>query len=208
MFALLLIPRPLNAYGVEFACSRAGRLDTVLEVPLPDASSRDAVLTSTLARMRAAPSMDIAELIDRTMGLSCAHLQQLCFEAARLALKPVLSVRSSTQDGAAPSLPYITLEYLLQAAAVISRDGVSSRSTVRSSGVASFASFETQAADMKSAKKLQRQLQQVSTTDPSASAAFSPATELHKTAAPSLASVGDTPFGAGMLGAGGFSIGL
>jgi len=158
--------------------------------------------------MRAAPSMDIVELIDRTMGLSCAHLQQLCFEAARLALKPVLSVGSSTQDSTPPSLPYITLEYLLQAAAVISRDGVSSATTVRSSGVASFASFETQAADMKSAKKLQRQLQQASTADPSASDAFVPASEMHKTAVPSFASAADTPFGAGLLGAGGFSIGL
>jgi len=69
------------------AIQRPGRFDRQVKVDLPDREGRLEILKLHLRNKPLAPGVDIEELARQTFGLSGAHLESLCNEAAILALR-------------------------------------------------------------------------------------------------------------------------
>ena len=69
------------------AIQRPGRFDRTVRVDLPDKDGRLEILKLHLRNKPLAPGLDVDELARETFGLSGAHLESLCNEAAILALR-------------------------------------------------------------------------------------------------------------------------
>jgi transitional endoplasmic reticulum ATPase len=82
---------------VDPALLRAGRFDVMVELPLPDAAARRAILAVHTRRMPLADDVDLAALADGTEDLSGADLEGLCRRAALLALREIVA-RSERAD--------------------------------------------------------------------------------------------------------------
>ncbi len=76
------------------ALLRPGRFDRVIYVPPPDVESREQILRVHLKDKPLAPSLDIADIAQRTEGYSGADLASLCYEAA------MDLVRAANEDNA------------------------------------------------------------------------------------------------------------
>ncbi|TFH29944.1 MAG: AAA family ATPase, partial [Promethearchaeota archaeon] len=68
------------------AILRPGRFDRIIELPIPDAPAREAILRIHL-KHRPVFRLDFVDLVIRTKGMSGAEIQALCTEAAMLALR-------------------------------------------------------------------------------------------------------------------------
>jgi vesicle-fusing ATPase len=69
------------------AIQRPGRFDRQVRVDLPDKDGRLEILKLHLRNKPLAPGVDMEEVAGETFGLSGAHLESLCNEAAILALR-------------------------------------------------------------------------------------------------------------------------
>ncbi len=69
------------------AIQRPGRFDRQVKVDLPDKDGRLEILKLHLRNKPLAPGVDMEQLAAETFGLSGAHLESLCNEAAILALR-------------------------------------------------------------------------------------------------------------------------
>ena len=69
------------------ALLRPGRFDRLIEVPLPDLSTRMAILQVHTARMPLAEDINLEELSRQTDGCSGADIESICQRAGFLALE-------------------------------------------------------------------------------------------------------------------------
>ena len=81
---------------VDGALLRAGRFDLILELPLPDAGARLQILNIHSRRMPLAEDVRVAELVERTQGLTGADLEGLCRRAAMAAMREFLRTQKTT----------------------------------------------------------------------------------------------------------------
>jgi ATP-dependent 26S proteasome regulatory subunit len=72
--------------AIDPALCRPGRFDYHVEVPLPNARGRLAILGLHLAKLKLAPVLDWAWLVEQTVGYSGAELAALCREAGQVAV--------------------------------------------------------------------------------------------------------------------------
>jgi AAA+ superfamily predicted ATPase len=72
--------------AIDPALCRPGRFDYHVEVPLPDARGRLAILRVHLAKLQLASALDMAWLVEQTAGYSGAELAALCREAGLVAV--------------------------------------------------------------------------------------------------------------------------
>ncbi|MHA1673557.1 MAG: AAA family ATPase [Promethearchaeota archaeon] len=75
------------------AILRPGRFDRIIELPLPDASARDAIIRIHLSN-RPVFRLNFEDLVTRTKGMSGAEIQAICSEAAMIALRKRLENKS------------------------------------------------------------------------------------------------------------------
>ncbi len=75
-----------RAAAIDPAILRPGRIDLVIELPLPDAEAREAILHVHLKNRPCASDVDIAGLVRRTEGASGADLADTVNRAAWMAL--------------------------------------------------------------------------------------------------------------------------
>lgn len=76
------------------ALLRPGRFDKLLEIPIPDEASREAILKVHTAKMPLEKGVDLKKLTKSTEGYSGADLEALCREAGMEALRENLSATS------------------------------------------------------------------------------------------------------------------
>jgi transitional endoplasmic reticulum ATPase len=76
---------------VDPALLRAGRFDVAVELPLPDAATRRAILAVHTRQMPLAGDVDLAALADVTDDFSGADIEGLCRRAALLAMREVVA---------------------------------------------------------------------------------------------------------------------
>ena len=81
------------------ALLRPGRFDRVVEVPLPDAGSRERILAIHARSKPLAPGADLAALARRAEGLSGAQLEAVADRAALAALRRHVASGSDDLDG-------------------------------------------------------------------------------------------------------------
>jgi transitional endoplasmic reticulum ATPase len=84
---------------LDEAVLRPGRFGEAIEIGLPDAAGREAMLRLHAKRMRLAPDVDFARLAVETGGASGADLRGLCTAAGRRAL-----LRAVEAQGEAPAV--------------------------------------------------------------------------------------------------------
>jgi transitional endoplasmic reticulum ATPase len=72
--------------AIDPALCRPGRFDYHVEVPLPDARGRLAILRVHLAKLKLAPTLDLTGLVEQTAGYSGAELAALGREAGLVAV--------------------------------------------------------------------------------------------------------------------------
>ncbi|MDX1611022.1 MAG: AAA family ATPase, partial [Candidatus Thermoplasmatota archaeon] len=72
---------------VDTALLRAGRFDRLIQVPVPDRDARKEILAIHTASMPLADDVNLEELVGVTDGYVGADIQNLCREAAMLALR-------------------------------------------------------------------------------------------------------------------------
>ncbi|XP_023716212.1 ATPase family protein 2 homolog isoform X3 [Cryptotermes secundus] len=93
---------------IDKALLRPGRLDRIVYVPLPDASTRQEILDMQLHKMPVAPDVNISELVSRTEGYSGAEVLAVCHEAALNALEGNLDATSITHNNFMSALQLVT----------------------------------------------------------------------------------------------------
>jgi len=71
---------------LDDALLRPGRFDRVIEIPIPDESSRKAILSVHLGAMNTT-KVSIPRVVDRTNGYSGAELKATCVEAGMIAIR-------------------------------------------------------------------------------------------------------------------------
>jgi proteasome regulatory subunit len=71
---------------LDDALLRPGRFDRVIEIPIPDESSRKAILSVHLGAMNTT-KVSIARVVERTNGYSGAELKATCVEAGMIAIR-------------------------------------------------------------------------------------------------------------------------
>ncbi|KAL6050238.1 AAA family ATPase [Balamuthia mandrillaris] len=81
---------------LDAALLRSGRIDQVIEVPLPDECSREAILKVHSRRLPLADEVDLLQLAQESEGFSGADLENVCREAALLALRRDLHASTVT----------------------------------------------------------------------------------------------------------------
>lgn len=89
---------------IDDALLRPGRFDYVVEVPLPDVSTRRAILQVYARRMPLAPEVDLDALAAATEGYSGAQLEALCNEAAMQALRAAVQSGHAEDTAAVAAL--------------------------------------------------------------------------------------------------------
>ncbi|CAG9461510.1 unnamed protein product [Pedinophyceae sp. YPF-701] len=93
VFVLAATNRP---DALDPALVRPGRFDSVVEIPLPDAAGRLAVLRAASRRMPLATDVDLQALADATDGASGATMAEVCRRAGMAALRDFM--RAGTGD--------------------------------------------------------------------------------------------------------------
>ncbi|XP_021917204.1 spermatogenesis-associated protein 5 isoform X1 [Zootermopsis nevadensis] len=93
---------------IDKALLRPGRLDRVVYVPLPDASTRQEILEMQLRKMPVASDVNIDELVGRTEGYSGAEVVAVCHEAALAALEEDLNATDVTCSHFMSALQLVT----------------------------------------------------------------------------------------------------
>ncbi len=76
--------------AIDPALTRPGRFDTVIDLPLPDAPARRAILAVHLEGRAGASDLDLERLAAATSGFTGADLAALVADAARLALSRIV----------------------------------------------------------------------------------------------------------------------
>ncbi|MDM7481612.1 MAG: AAA family ATPase [Halomonas sp.] len=84
---ILVLAATNRAQDLDPALKRPGRFDRQIEVGLPNAHQRQAILAKLLGSMQVEPGVALQALAQRTVGFSPAQLRQLVHEAALLALR-------------------------------------------------------------------------------------------------------------------------
>ncbi|CAL8127317.1 unnamed protein product [Orchesella dallaii] len=101
---------------IDQALLRPGRLDRIIYVPLPDATTRGEILKIRFRKMPVDPEVDIAELVKSTGGYSGAELTAVCHEAALKALEEDITSQKISQRHFSQALsivkPRITTEQI------------------------------------------------------------------------------------------------
>ena len=82
---------------VDDAVLRPGRLSESIEIGLPDAAGRLAMLRAFTATMRLEPGLDLGAVASRAEGASGADLRGLCTVAGRNALLRIVDSEADTQ---------------------------------------------------------------------------------------------------------------
>jgi transitional endoplasmic reticulum ATPase len=100
--------------AVDPAMKRPGRFDYHIQVPLPTAMGREAVLRIHLSKLLRTPQLDVADIVASTPHWSGAELQALVTEAGLLAIK------RGIRSGMAPSAIVLTQTELSAAVATVS----------------------------------------------------------------------------------------
>nr|CAD7264127.1 unnamed protein product [Timema shepardi] len=93
---------------IDKALLRPGRLDRVIYVPLPDASTRHEIFTLQLKKTPVTSDVDIEELVQGTEGYSGAEVLAVCHEAALKALEEDLMIRQVSQSHFLTALTLVT----------------------------------------------------------------------------------------------------
>jgi transitional endoplasmic reticulum ATPase len=84
---------------LDAAVTRPGRLDTLVYIPLPDRTSRAAVLRAALRRSPVAPDVDLDLLAECTPGFSGADCAEVCKRAARFAIRDAVHAAAAGTTG-------------------------------------------------------------------------------------------------------------
>lgn len=79
---------------IDPALLRPGRLDSLIYVPLPDASARTEIFHIRTKNMPLQEDIDVAELVQRTAGYSGAEVTAICTEAGLTAMAEFLNCES------------------------------------------------------------------------------------------------------------------
>ncbi len=82
---------------IDPALLRPGRFDKLLEIPVPDKDSREAILKVHTAKMPLDKTFNLKELVSKTDGYSGADIEALCREAGMEALRESIEAKSVTQ---------------------------------------------------------------------------------------------------------------
>ena len=96
--------RTTNRLGaIDPALLRPGRLDYQIEVPLPDRSGREAILTAHLDELTTAEIDNLDAIARITNGWSGAELAAICREAGVAAIRRALAQGREPQEAAISS---------------------------------------------------------------------------------------------------------
>jgi transitional endoplasmic reticulum ATPase len=83
---------------VDSALLRPGRVEVLVELPVPNRESRLAIFRVHTRGKPLAPDVDLAELAERTEGLVGADIEGLCRQAAMLAIREYLEEQDEHRD--------------------------------------------------------------------------------------------------------------
>lgn len=97
-----------NASGIDRALLRSGRLETVVEIPLPDAEARAAIIRHHAKKHVLAG--DLADVVDFTEGWSGADLARLVREARRITRRQKVAMSEAVLLQALPPTVKLTDE--------------------------------------------------------------------------------------------------
>ena len=81
---------------VDAAILRSGRIDTLIELPMPDRDARKSIFGIHLRSRPVAPNVSVDTLAKRSDGFSGADIENACRRAANLALSEWLRARGAT----------------------------------------------------------------------------------------------------------------
>lgn len=85
---------------IDPALLRPGRLDQLIYIPLPDESSRFAILKATLKKSPLSPDIDLSYIAKVTSGFSGADLAEICQRACKLAIRESIEKDISRKENA------------------------------------------------------------------------------------------------------------
>jgi transitional endoplasmic reticulum ATPase len=94
------------------ALLRPGRLEFHIELPMPDAASRRAILQVYLKRMPLGKDVKIEALVQATEGFVGADLEGLCRQAALFAIREILEPETTTSRAKEGAVADRTVERL------------------------------------------------------------------------------------------------
>ena len=103
------------------ALLRPGRLEFLVELPMPDAAARRAILGVQTKHMPLAKDVNIATLVDSTEGLVGADLEGLCRQAALFAIREIVEPTGKKAVGAPEGAPAERTEAQLRKLTVTKR---------------------------------------------------------------------------------------
>lgn len=110
------------------AVTRPGRLDQLVQIPLPDLASRRSVFRASLRKAPVDPKVDIEQLAKATEGFSGADIAEICQRAAKNAVKA--AVQNESLDPPGPEISRIDRKHF-EAAMDRARRSVSSSEVER-----------------------------------------------------------------------------
>lgn len=108
---VIVIGATNHAGGIDAALLRPGRLDRHIEIGLPDAPARQAIL-----RYHLQADVDVAALMDRTEGFSGADLERVARDARRMARRQQVAVSVEHVCAAMPEMRQTTRAELMATA--------------------------------------------------------------------------------------------
>lgn len=82
------------------AVTRPGRLDQLVQIPLPDLDSRRSVFKASLRKAPVDPAVDLDKLARATQGFSGADIAEICQRAAKNAVKAAVDAEKLDPPGA------------------------------------------------------------------------------------------------------------
>ncbi len=91
---LFIIAATNRLQDIDHALLRPGRFDRVVEIPLPDLESREAILKLYCAKIKRSNDIDLKKIAQQTQGMSGADLENLVNEAAIQAIRDEAAVTS------------------------------------------------------------------------------------------------------------------
>lgn len=115
---LVVIGATNHPQRLDAALKRPGRFDHIVNIPLPDHTTREGILRHYLKNIQADPEIDLRALALRTNGYSGAQLKNMVLEATRLA------ARSTGVEG-----EWVVTEQMLHRAQEITLLGLSERNS-------------------------------------------------------------------------------
>ncbi len=105
---VIVVAATNRAELIDPAVLRSGRIDLVLELPLPDREARRAIFAIHTARRALAPSVSLDALAKRSDGFSGADIEAACRRAANLALAEWLRAHGAGSSTGLPPGPTAT----------------------------------------------------------------------------------------------------